>query len=140
MQKNHGYTLIELVTFITILGLVSAMILSGTVLSLRYSPIANKQLISTQAASGCLEYILGQRDLNGFDYNSQNCPGSPEETITPSFCTNLTTPNNFTITVKISCTTIPNISGAQKFKMIEVKSSDTHTTASTTLKALIADY
>lgn len=140
MDKNYGYTLIELIIFIIILAIVSATIMSGTVLALKFAPIANKQTITAEAASGCLEYILGQRDLFGFNFNNQYCPGSSDKTITPSFCTSSTTPTNFVTTVTISCATVPNIAGEQKFKIVKVKSADARTAASTTLKALIADY
>lgn len=139
MAKNQGYTLVELIIFIVILGIVSSTILVGAVFAIKYSPITNRQTLATAAASGCLDYLLGQRDLNGFNFNGQSCPGGATTTIVPAFCANIH-PSGFSVSVNISCASIAGAPGPQEYKMIKVSNLDSKTQAGTELNLLIANY
>lgn len=137
--KNQGFTLIELVIFIIVLGIVSAILLVTIVFALKATPIEHNQNVTTNTANMCLSYILGQRYLNGFNFNGQSCPGSADSNLLPDFCKTLT-PGGFTTTVNISCATVSGFGGAQAFKLVRVVTAAGNQAANTTLNLLIADY
>jgi type II secretory pathway pseudopilin PulG len=139
MAKNQGYTLVELIIFIVILAIVSSTILIGAVFAIKRSPITHRQTIATAAASGCLDYLLGQRELKGFNFNGQSCPGGGTTTIVPTFCSNIH-PSGFTVAVNISCANVAGTSGSQEYKLIRVSNLDSKTQAGIELNLLIANY
>ena len=138
LSRNQGFTLIELVIFIVVLGIVGAVILNTTLFALKYSPLEHNQTVATATATKCMELFLGQRYLNGFTFNNQNCPGGSDDNTLPSFCSTLS-PSGFTTTVTISCTTVPNFTGTQAFKQIKVATTDSKA-AKTVLNLLFANY
>jgi len=125
MKKAQGYTLIELVIFIIITSLlVSAVLLSISISSLK-TPTTHTKVIATQTAQECMEWLLGQRRINGF--NNLACPN----TTTPSFCS---VPTGYNISTNISCTTI---AGDSNYKTITVTVSGL---GDATLTTLIGNY
>lgn len=125
MRKIQGFTLVELVMFIVITGLLATTILMALSLGTQRMPTIHQQTLSTQTAQKCMEWLIGQRSLNGYD--SLTCPN----TTTPSFCT---APTGFSISTNITCTTI---SGDASYKTITVAVSGAGSAALTTL---IGDY
>lgn len=77
MRKlSTGFTLIELIVFIVIMGIaVSAVLLSFQTL-LSKSPQANQQTIALELAEGRMDVIMGQYYLNGFASFSDICPAA----------------------------------------------------------------
>ncbi|EKE01538.1 MAG: hypothetical protein ACD_21C00107G0016 [uncultured bacterium] len=93
MNKNQGFTLMELVIFIVIMGILAASILTSFNTVLRGTGRTNYQTSATGYAVKCLEWFLGQRSLVGFNNISCN-------TTVPNFCT---VPSGYTITTNVSC-------------------------------------
>lgn len=110
MKKNQGFTLIELVIFILIVGLLAAGILASYNTSLRGTARLKYQTSATGYAMKCLEWFLGQRYLKGFDNISCN-------TTVPNFCN---VPSGFTITTNVVCTTYNNDTNNYKTIITEV--------------------
>jgi len=95
--NQSGFTLIEIILFIIITGLLASTLLLSFYTALRKVPTIHQEMIATQSAQTCMDWIIGQRFLNGL--SSVACPS----TTTPAFCT---APSGYTISVNIVCTTI----------------------------------
>jgi type II secretory pathway pseudopilin PulG len=124
-SKQRGFTLIELVLFIMITGLLASTLLLSSVTVLQKSPGVHNQYTAVVTAARCMEWIIGQRRLKG--YTTFSCPSSS----TPAFCT---APSGFTVSTNISCTTI-NGDAAYKTVAITVDGG-----GSVTMTTLLADY
>lgn len=125
MNKQRGFTLIELVLFIVITGILASAILLGFVAALQKFPNVRQNMIALQTAQQCMEWLLGQRQLNG--YSTVICPS----TTVPSFCT---APSGYSVTTDISCT---NISGDNNYKTFTVTVSGL---GDATLTSLLGNY
>jgi prepilin-type N-terminal cleavage/methylation domain-containing protein len=140
MVKNKGFTLIELIIFVIVLGIVSVTILNTMAVALRGTPIAHNQTIATTTATKCMDYFLGQYYLKGYDDPSlSTSPGTP---VQQTFCPvpNPPNPNSFSTSVKI---TNAQIGGVSAYKLITVTTNKTGQTSgpeTATLKLLIAKY
>lgn len=124
-NDEMGFTLIELILFIIITGILASTILLSSVTALSKNPRIHSQYIAAVTAERCLEWIIGQRRLNG--YSALTCPSSS----TPSFCT---APSGFTISTDITCTTL-NTDAA--FKTVTITVDGPGSIVTTTL---LADY
>lgn len=127
MSKSQGFTLIEMIIFIVVLGLVAATILLSSTTILRGAPVSHNQAIATQTATKCMEWYLAQRYVNG--YNSITSPS----TTVPSLCT---ATNGFTIATSVVNTTLAPDT-ASNYKTITVTVGGA---SSATLSLLIASY
>ncbi len=125
MKKNSGFTLIEIIIFIVIIGLVANAILFAFSTSLQKIPTILQTSIASQTAKKCMEWFIGQRRLN--DYSAITCPS----TSVPSFCT---APAGYSLSVNISCTTI---NSDANYKTITVTVSGN---GSASLTTLVANY
>jgi Tfp pilus assembly protein PilE len=111
-SRKRGFTLVELVFFVVILGILAGTILYSFIIFLTYSPSSSiRQSVAMQSVANCIEWFLGQRYMNG--YSSITCPS----TTVPSFCT---APSGYTLAVNITCTTIGSDTN---YKTIVVSSS-----------------
>lgn len=97
MKKLSGFSLIELVLFIVVTSILSTVILLAFSSPLLKTSTDRQQIIAQQAAKQCMEWFIGQRQLNGF--SSLTCPSTPS----PSICTG---PPGYTVSTSISCTTV----------------------------------
>lgn len=97
-SASSGFTLVELVIFTMILGIIAGSILLAFNTTLRYTPTTLKQITATQTAAKCMEWYLGQRYLNGFS-SVATCPS----TTVPAFCT---APTGYTLSTTVSCSSI----------------------------------
>lgn len=95
-SKVRGFTLIEIIVFIVISGILMSTILLGSTLALRSSPTVHQQWVALQTAQRCMEWYLQQRRLNGFA--SLTCPSTPTNA-------NCSAPAGFTVSTSIACTT-----------------------------------
>lgn len=108
MKKQQGFTLIEIVVFITVTGtMISALFIAYST-GLLKTPALLRNIIARQTAQQCMEWFIGQRRLK--DYSTISCPSAT----VPSFCTN---PSGYSLAVNISCTTI---NGDANYKTITV--------------------
>ncbi len=74
--QQTGFTLIELVIFIVVVGLVIASVFVPLQTILENSPNPNYQAIVTALAQERMEIILAQRYINGFaSLTADPCPG-----------------------------------------------------------------
>jgi prepilin-type N-terminal cleavage/methylation domain-containing protein len=94
MNKKQGFTLIELVIFIVVIGILAGSILASFNTILRGTARINYQTSATGYAVKCLEWFLGQRHLGGFDNIGCN-------STVPNFCN---VPSGYTISTNVSCT------------------------------------
>lgn len=125
MKRAFGFTLIEVLVFIIVTGLVMTTILRGAIVALRESPEAHDQLVALQTAKRCMEYYLDQRRLNG--YTALSCPSTP----TAAACA---APSGFTVSNSVACTTW---NGDTEFKTITVTVAGR---SNAVLTAQIGDY
>ncbi len=79
MKTNHGFTFIELLIFIIVLGVIAAALAISHGTLFRSSAIINSQIGASKMAALCMDWYLGQRAINGF---------ASIDTITnvPNFC------------------------------------------------------
>ena len=123
-KKQRGFTLIELVIFIVVTGILASTILLSFVNALLKAPDTYKNNIAGETARQCIEWFVGQRKLNG--YNS-----IATGTTVPTFCT---APGGYTIAVAVSAT---SINTDTHYKTITVTVSGD---GGSTLTTLIGDY
>lgn len=127
MKKSQGFTLVEMIVFIVIMGIVGATILLASTTILSKQPALHNQTIATQSAARCLEWYWSQRSINGFDSII-----APSNTL-PNICR---VPSGFTITTNVINTTLaPDI--VPRYKTITVMVTGA---ASATMSLLIASY
>jgi prepilin-type N-terminal cleavage/methylation domain-containing protein len=94
MKHQRGFTLIEVLVFIIISGLLMSTLLLGVNIALRNAPNVHQQWIALQTARGCMEWLLNQRRLNG--YSIYTCPSTPS--------LNCPVPSGYTASATVSCT------------------------------------
>ena len=94
LKHEAGFTLIELIVFIMISGLLMSTMLVGMVTTLRTMPATHNQWVAIQSARQCMEWFIGQRRANG--YNAFACPS----TAVPAACN---VPSGYSISASINC-------------------------------------
>lgn len=123
MKQTAGFTFIEMLVFIIIVGILASTMMLTFVNGQKGTPQLLNNMIAAQSARTCIEWFLGQRQLLG--YNAFSCPS----TTVPSFCT---VPTGFAIAVNITCTTI---NSDNNYKTIVVTISGNGNASSSTLVA-----
>jgi type II secretory pathway pseudopilin PulG len=126
MKKYSGFTLIELILFIVITGILATTILSVLIMALSKTPADRQQIIALQTAQQCMEWYLGQRRMKGF--STITCSASPT---TPTACT---LPTGYSFSNSITCTTINTDTN---YKLIKITVSGP---GDATLQSIIADH
>jgi type II secretory pathway pseudopilin PulG len=96
MKKKYGFTLVELVIFTMVLGILAGGILSAFYTTLGTLPRNSKNAIAANAAAKCMEWFVGQRYLNGIA--SINCGNA-----IPSFCAVST---GYAIAAQVNCSAV----------------------------------
>lgn len=109
-KYNRGFTLIEMIIFIVILGISSVAMLMAFQLLLQRSPTANYQTTAIGLAQERMELILAQKKTKGYASVSDPCQQVPP----PSLCT---FSNDYTVSSNISAFTFANDS---HYKIITV--------------------
>lgn len=112
-QQQHGFTLIELILFIVIMGILSASILTALNQVLLTYAQPTKATIAMQLAKTRMELILAERKTTGFTSFTDPCVGGSP----PAVCT---APSGYTVTATISNLTL---SSDPNFKQIDVNVS-----------------
>lgn len=74
---QQGASLLELIIFIIILGLIGRYILSALVMAGRATPTFSQAQIALQYAESRAEIILAQKNVNGFASLTDPCITSP---------------------------------------------------------------
>lgn len=112
-NKSCGFTLIELVVFIVVLGILARGLLGSYIVVLRGTPRVSQMMIASETAAKCINWYVGQRKLYG--YASINPPG----TTVPNFCT---APLGYSIATSVNATMI-SPDTASNYKTIVVNVS-----------------
>ena len=94
MSKQGGFTLIELILFIVITGILARTILISFQNTLTHVPAVHTNLLATQLADECMEGFLGERRLLGYNNALLACSATPPM---PSIC-------DSTASATITCT------------------------------------
>lgn len=128
-QKNRGFSLIELIVFIVIMGIVGITILASFNAVLKGVSVPRQKTIALQTAARCVEWYLEQRYVNGFTAAALTCPS----TTVPSFCS---VPGGYSLSTSVSCTQLYGETGAN-YKTITVTVSGLD---SASLSLLVASY
>lgn len=95
-QKKNGFTIIELITFIVVLGIVASGLLIGMNQAQRYSDIPRNITQASFLANARMQIILMNRSINGYASLYDPCTTTPSLAI----CTPLSTfasANNLTV-------------------------------------------
>jgi len=77
MHKELGFTLIEVIIFIVIVGLMITGLIMSFSTALESSPDVAKNARAIELAQQRMEFILGQRKLNGFASTIDPCDATP---------------------------------------------------------------
>ena len=96
--KSCGFTLIELVIFIIVLGILAGGLLHAYSAVFLGTSNSSKMTVASGLAAKCISWYIGQRRIYG--YSSINVSG----VTVPSFCT---APTGYNITTSANNTTIP---------------------------------
>ena len=128
MRNNHGFSLIELIVFIVVVGISLTGVMLAFTSALENNVGANPQTIAIHLAGARMGVILTQRRINGFDSVSDPCVTSP-----PAVCQSA---SGYTISSAISTYTI---SGDNNYKLIDVTVSGPQN-AYVALKSLVGRY
>lgn len=104
MLKQKGFSLIELVIFIIVLGLIAQALLLGFNQAILYSGVPRALPEASFLANARMQIILMNRTLNGYTSLSDPCTSTPSLDI----CTPLSTyATNYSLSVAT-----PSISGS----------------------------
>lgn len=110
--NSGGFSLIELVIFIVVIGIAVPGIFLAFSTALQKSPIVNPQTIANQLAAARMDIIIGQRRMFGYSSFTDPCISSP-----PAVCTVPAGITGYTITSTISPLTVGSDSN---YKSIDV--------------------
>lgn len=132
-KKNMlGFSLIELVIFIVIIGIIVSGVFLAFSTTLQKTSATNPQTIANELASARMDIILGWRRNNGFSaVSSDPCASGP-----PAVCAIASGITGYTVTVTIN----PYSVGADSnYKLIDVLVTGPQN-ARTNLKTIVAYY
>jgi Tfp pilus assembly protein PilE len=125
MNRHSGISLIELVIFIVILGILGLTIMMSFGVSLEQSPLSQQSTQALEYAQQRMDLILGQRAMQGFSSFVDPCVASPSLAV----CTS----TGYTVSSSI----VNNWNGDTKFKVITVTVIGN---GRASLQSLVADY
>jgi Tfp pilus assembly protein PilE len=126
---DQGFSIIELIIFIVIMGIVGISVLASFNAVLKGTSVPRQQTVAWQVASRCIEWYLEQRYVNSFTTAALTCPS----TTVPTFCT---VPSGYSISTSVSCTQLYGETGAN-YKTITVSVTGL---GSASLSLLVALY
>ena len=129
MNTKCGFTLIEMVIFIVIMGIIGVTILASMNAVLKGVSVPRQKTVATQIATRCIEWYVEQRYLHGFSVATLACPS----VVTPSFCA---APSGYTISTSVSCTQLYGETG-YNYKTVTITVGGL---GSASLSLLLASY
>lgn len=122
MRQQQGFTFLELVIFIVVIGILAANLLSAFNVFLQKQPSIQVTTVANSLAAQRMEIILGQKKVSGFSAYSDPCPG-------PAICS---VPTGFTVTSSIA----NNWNGDTNYNVITVNVTGKGTA---TLQTMVAN-
>ena len=130
---QHGMTLIEVLLFVVVVGIVAAGLLTAFNGALRSTSTPGQMLTAQLLAQERMELIIGQRRVLGFGgFTSSTfdpCTATPSSN--QPFCK--TFPSGYSVTATLN----NNWSGDTNYKLITV---DVSGPSQTTMQAIVANY
>jgi prepilin-type N-terminal cleavage/methylation domain-containing protein len=100
--QQKGFSLIEMVIFIVVIGIVASTLLIGLNQAARYSGIPRSNLEASFLANARMQIILMNRNLNGYTSLSDPCTATPALNICTPLSTYATTNGLIVSTPSIS--------------------------------------
>lgn len=73
MRRTSGYTMIELVIFIIVIGIIATTILASFNVSLEKTPVITRVAKAIDIAQQRMDVILGQKQVAGFNSFADPC-------------------------------------------------------------------
>lgn len=125
-QLMQGFSLIELIVLIVVVGIITTGITTSYMTSLRNSGRPHEIEVAAQLAQERMEIIIAQKRLKGFSSTADLCPG-------PSVCT---LPSGYTIPAPVISA---NYLGDSNYKQLTVTVNGPNNLA-VTLDSLVADF
>lgn len=129
MIKIRGFTLVELLLFITVTAILASTILLSSSTLLRNTPSLQSSLGASIVASQALEYYIGLRRTLG--YSAITCPSTTLPPYAPAI-------SGYTLSINIVCTTIN--SDANYKTITAIAKGIGNNTGSASVSTLIANY
>jgi len=128
-KNSAGFSLIELVIFIVVIGLAVSGVFLAFSTTLQNTPLVNTQTLANQLAVARMEIIIGQRRMFGFSNTIDICSG-------PAVCTVPAVITGYTITSSITGYTVGSDSN---YKLIAVTVTGPQNSKAV-LQTLVAAY
>ncbi len=122
MKREKGHTLIELIIFLVIMGILTASMILAITMSLEHMPNIHDASTAIGLGQQRMEFVLGQRAIKGYSSFTDTCTGGSP----PALCTD---PSGFT-----TSSTVTSVSGG---KLITVTVTGN---AALTLTEEVRDY
>ena len=131
----HGFSIIELIVFIVIIGIIGTVILIPLNTMLRDSEINDQATVGMMLANSQMDWRMGQRYQLGKNAFAIFANGA--STCTQQICTLYPIPSGYTITTNIAT----GYSTSTNYKTVTVQAvGTTKSQGAATLKLLIGKY
>jgi len=95
MNQESGFTLIELIVFIIIIGVIATGLFLAFNVSLEKQPDMQATEIANHLARQRMDIILGQRSMLGFSSYADPCPGPAICNSVPGYAVSSSIQNNW---------------------------------------------
>ena len=95
-MKTRGFTLIEMILFIVIMGVIATGLMVAFQEALKSVPESADDIVAMNLAQSRLDFILGQKSVNGYASFADTCLSSP-----PAICS---IPTGYTVSSTINKT------------------------------------
>ncbi|MBU0743804.1 MAG: prepilin-type N-terminal cleavage/methylation domain-containing protein [Gammaproteobacteria bacterium] len=133
MKTKSGFTFIELLIFIVIMGVISSLLAILFQTMLRNSAAINNQTNASQTAAQCMDWYTGERFINGFTNPNLVCGSS-----TASFCT---APAGYSVIATVTCSTYYGDTISYKTITVTAEGTTANTkSGKAILSTIIANY
>ena len=133
--RSFGFSMLELIVFIVIIGIIGTVVLIPLKTMLRDSEINDQATLAMMLSNGMMEYRYGQRYELGSAAFAIFADGS--STCTQQICTLYPIPSGYSITTDIAT----GYSGSTNYKTVTVTTTgSTKSQSAAQLKLLIGNY
>lgn len=110
IRQQQGFTFLELVVFIVVMGILAASLLSAFNVFLQKQPTVQASTLANSLAAQRMEIILGQKKISGFSAYSDPCPGQAICSVPAGFTVTSSIANNWNSDTNYNVITV-NVTG-----------------------------